>query len=231
MNLNYRHQASGTTILLSPADVERFVEAKNCTVHRIRIKHDVTTKSGQEHVMSLIEQNKGKNLLLFASMPCTGGSPWQNLNIKIKGVAAKVRAHWKVFRKIWSFFVIASEAVLASGGNVAIEWPRQCRYWQWDNVLAFLKKHKFESSFFDGCMYNLRSTVNSMLIKKPWRIDSTIPKEFFPNLVCDKTHDHTPFAGKDTKMAECYTDDIVSMFIMVTIRSLTLSVNNIAKTV
>ena len=87
-----------------------------------------------------ISRSAGYNLLLFSAMPCAGGSPWQYINLKKPGVAAKVRKHWKLFKELWTVFVWAAEKVLGVGGEVVIEWPKGCRYWQWPMVQKYLQK-------------------------------------------------------------------------------------------
>ena len=63
------------------------------------------------------------------------------MDIKKPGVAAKVRKHWKLFKELWDVFIVIADRVIAAGGEVIIEWPRGCRYWQWNFVTAFLNRN------------------------------------------------------------------------------------------
>ena len=58
--------------------------SKGCKVIRITKEHDLTTKSGLEFTVKAIKGElkkiSGKRITLWVSIPCTGGSPWQNIN-------------------------------------------------------------------------------------------------------------------------------------------------------
>ena len=141
-------------------------------------------------------------------MPCAGGSPWQYLNNKKPGVAAKVRKHWKLFRELWNVFVEVADKGLEAGGEVIIEWPSGCRYWRWDFVISFLKRHGLCYTDIDGCSLGLTSVRDGGLIMKPWRLASKMVElaQEFKHCKCNHMHWHTPCAGIDTKLTENYTD-------------------------
>ena len=71
----------------------------------------------------------------------------------------------------------------------------------------FFKEIGLQFVAFDGCMLGMHSIVNDMHIKKPWAMATNCASliEEFQNLRCDKSHDHTPCAGRDTKATESYT--------------------------
>jgi len=48
-----------------------------CEHIRLTVKEDVTTPEGRNLAIRAVQAN---NTLLWASMPCTGGSPWQEIN-------------------------------------------------------------------------------------------------------------------------------------------------------
>ena len=56
-----------------------------CQVTRITEDDDVTTNKGLYKAIQAVRQ---ENCLLWVSIPCTGGSPWQHINAK-KPVGAK----------------------------------------------------------------------------------------------------------------------------------------------
>jgi len=60
---------------------------------------------------------EGPNTLLWGSIPCTGGCPWQRINKNRPGGEAKLRMHISAFKKIWKSFVQIARAVLESGGS------------------------------------------------------------------------------------------------------------------
>eukprot|EP00972_Heterocapsa_arctica_P046754 6899981-Heterocapsa_arctica.AAC.1 len=70
-----------------------------------------------------MEAVKQPNCVLWASMPCTGGSPWQNLNCTLPGGEEKLMTHRQLFQGIWEAFRKVAEVRVAHGGKIAIEWP------------------------------------------------------------------------------------------------------------
>ena len=97
---------------------------------------DVTTPKGLKKALEAVSH---PNTLLWASMPCTGGSPWQRLNRHRPGVLAKLEEHWRLARLIWAAFAKAARRTLEHGGEVAMEWPHGCTYWKWPEVVSFMK--------------------------------------------------------------------------------------------
>ena len=65
---------------------------------------------------------------------------------------------------------------------VAIEWPRQCKYWKHEKVRHYLKTYDgIYSVILDGCAFGLVDPRTGEPIKKPWRIDTDVP-EFWTKL-------------------------------------------------
>jgi hypothetical protein len=56
---------------------QRFKEASGCKVTRVTLENDVAAPNGVEFVPKALQEFCAKLTLLFASMPCAGGSPWQ----------------------------------------------------------------------------------------------------------------------------------------------------------
>ena len=48
-----------------------------CEHTRLTVKEDVTTPGGRDRAIKAV---RAETTLLWASMPCTGGSPWQEIN-------------------------------------------------------------------------------------------------------------------------------------------------------
>ena len=44
-------------------------------------------------------------VLIWSAIPCTGGSPWQNINKCIPGGKERIQEHLKLFRALWNIFV------------------------------------------------------------------------------------------------------------------------------
>ena len=73
------------------------VESRGCRVVRITEADDVTTEEG---LAKALHAALLPLCLLWASIPCTGGCPWQRVNAHIPGVAAKIRRHIELFKRI-----------------------------------------------------------------------------------------------------------------------------------
>jgi hypothetical protein len=145
---------------------------KGCEMIRLTIEDDVTSQAGRAKAIEAVSL---KGTLLWASMPCAGGSPWQRINRKRPGMKEKLEEHWKTFRAIWASFVIVAHRCLHEHGIVAIEWPNGCKYWKWPEVTEFLAKNSFTSVRADGCALGLASRRTGLPILKPWRIACSSP--------------------------------------------------------
>ena len=131
---------------------------------------------------------------MWASIPCTSGSPWQYINRK-KGGAAFIRklAHQvKESKRLFSSFTKRAERVLNHNGTVTFEWPRPCSGWKRPDVVAFFEKHpQFMCGDFEGCAVGL-TTRDGLPLKKPWRLMTTSQriKDVFQDkrCKCQQTH-------------------------------------------
>ena len=72
-----------------------------CVVTRLTKQDDVTTPKGFNLAKRAV---KSENCLLWASMPCTGGSPFQNLNRHKPGGDARLAKHRAEFARIFKSF-------------------------------------------------------------------------------------------------------------------------------
>jgi hypothetical protein len=179
----------------------------NCEVIRLTIDDDLTSTEGLNKAIAAVSDPYAQ-VLLFGSLPCTGGSQWQNLNWG-RGPATqdKIRGHWEIFGMLFANFVKVAAACTANGGRIAIEWPRACSYWSLPVVQDFIRLHALTNYDFDGCMFGLCSATDGNPIKKPWRIASDMSE--FTDLRRRCTHspaEHALCAGTDTKASEGYTD-------------------------
>ena len=95
----------------------------NCEVVRLTKEEDVTTPHGLSVATQAIN---GRRTLLWGSIPCTGGCPWQKINRKKPGGEANLRKHFATFKDIWDAFVKVAREVFGAGRTIAFEWPRNC---------------------------------------------------------------------------------------------------------
>ena len=66
---------------------------------------------------------KTKNVLVWVSLPCTGGTSWSYVNMKIPSAAQKVIAHVVLFKRLWKAMKSFLNAI-ERDHYIAIEWPK-----------------------------------------------------------------------------------------------------------
>ena len=177
----------------------------------IRITKDIDANQLQT-VAECSRVCKRPNVMLFGSIPCTGGSTWSYINTKTPSGAKKVRQHVLKMIPLFRTFSRLAE-ICASHGNVfAMEWPAYCTYWKRQDVKSFLNKHNCQHVVFDGCMLGLTDS-DGISIKKPWRISSNSAciTSMFEGVRCDRTHTHRHCRGKVAKNSEQYTPAFVGL--------------------
>ena len=76
-----------------------------------------------------------------------------------------------------------------------------------------MKRFGLQQYRVDGCMYNLRSEApktHGLRLYKPWVIASNVDEFRFMQRKCNHDRDdHVRIAGRDTKLTEGYTDELV----------------------
>ena len=66
----------------------------NCLVVRLTAERDMASQAGIAYAMNVINNmGEGVYVFLWASMPCTGGSPWQRMNKKRASARARIAEH------------------------------------------------------------------------------------------------------------------------------------------
>ena len=192
----------------SKASDERYRDGGRCRRIRLTIDEDMRTPEGLEYAMAIVRRCSS-NVLLWGSLPCTAGCPWQRLNRRHKGGRRKIAKHRRDFKKLFSNFYTLALEVRKRGGKVAMEWPTGCSLWNEPTVQAMLAELGLEPVHFHGCTLGLVGR-NGGMIKKPWTIQTDcieIRDEFSdrycPGRSCHPFHE--PCAGGNTKNTELYT--------------------------
>ena len=189
--------------------------SRGCEVVRLTQDDDVTTPAGFKTALQSVSKPSGA-LLLWASIPCTGGSAWQHINKRHSNGRLLIKKHKLLFRSIWAAFIVVAERCWLAGGHLAIEWPRGCSYWHEPDVVAFMKKYDMKLCKFSGCALGLVSVRNGLPIRKPWTVATTCSqlREGLGRFECPGTEIHPvhqPCEGRDTKLTESYTDHMVKI--------------------
>ena len=114
----------------------------SCLVVRLTKTHDMTSQSGLDFALKcLTDVDPSVYCFMWASMPCTGGSRWQQLNAKRPGGQAKIDDHLQLHHALFNSWEQFADAVKARGGDLALEWPRDCEYWRLEHVTEALDNY------------------------------------------------------------------------------------------
>ena len=152
---------------------------------------------------------------MWASIPCTSGSPWQYINRKKCGAAfmRKLARQVKESKRLFKSFSKRAERVLNHGGTVTFEWPRPCSGWKRPDVVAFFEKHRqFMTVGFEGCTVGLTDR-NGYPIKKPWKLKTTSPRivEAFQDMRCRCQQPHSRCEGAETTRSAMYPPQMTNL--------------------
>ena len=152
---------------------------------------------------------------MWASIPCTSGSPWQYINRKKGGAAfmRKLARQVKESKRLFGSFAKRAERVLNHGGTVTFEWPRPCSGWKRPDVVAFFEKYpQFMTVGFEGCTVGLTDR-NGYPIKKPWKLKTTSPRivEAFQDMRCRCQQPHSRCEGAETTRSAMYPPQMTSI--------------------
>ena len=197
----------GPTSILGEVAKEKYPE---CEVLRITKNEDLNNTDTRKSILSKAKSYAAvsKPILVWASLPCAGGSTWSHLNLTIEGNREKVLAARKLFTKLWASFVDLSCGLDRIGAQYAIEWPKNCVYWSWDRIRKWLESHELSEVTFDGCRLGLKDSHGTP-VKKPWRIATSCKAivKAFKNKTCRGGHSH----AKCPKESEDYTPKFASL--------------------
>ena len=178
---------------------------------RITIEDDFRTEKGLKTALGEIEKaSKSEVSVVWLALPCTGGCPWNNINVMKPGGDVKIQQH------INDFYALASNARIlmhrARQLNVMLawEWPKCCQLWGNPVAEQIMSELGLTKYSFDGCALGLTATAKKykdMPIRKGWTIatDCKALGETLAECKCDCNTKHAPCAGVDTKKSEKYT--------------------------
>jgi hypothetical protein len=190
--------------------------SKSCKVFRLTLEHDMTTNTGFDYAMSLVERHPG--CFLWGSLPCTAGCSFFNINQVHESAWAKHEEQVETYIKLRQNFFDIGRAVLRLKGEVAWEWPANCQLWGDPHLVKFEDVCQMQRCSFNGCAFGLVSVRKETLglpIRKRWTVSTTAPKLYslLEKFQCPGTSVHATHAtceGQDTKMTENYTDQMVA---------------------
>ena len=164
----------------------------------------IGTQSSQFREQMISHRKRGKLVVLWSSIPCTGGCPFQYICIKKFGqdYMGHLRELYQIQKKLWKGFLRMSEVA----DFVSIEWPKRCAYWGWNQTKDFLRKRKdVFQTYVDACFSQVEPERSSWS-ERPGELktDSTRLLESLNVCVCDGRHDHLPSKEVNWKETQHY---------------------------
>ena len=192
-------------------------QAKGCKVIRVTKDDDATrgecvtkTVKRVEEFMKSNPKNK-TDLMIYISLPCTGGCPWNNVNKESHSGKEQIKEHQKLFKKLFKGLEDLCSRLSYANPILLFELPTMCEYWKWKRVQAFLRKYGMDKYKFDGCQVGTCDRHGN-LIRKQWTLASNlVTYSAFTAFKCDGSHQHGESRGSDLKNAENYTYKMTDM--------------------
>ena len=121
--------------------------AVGCHVIRITQDDDILSHATRKRVVDEVKRIRSINnkisipVLLWASIPCTGGTAWSHINVNHDTAKEKVKRHRSIYKRIWSAFVDLVNSMEFAKPLIAIEWPRSSTYWNETAVDKFVRNN------------------------------------------------------------------------------------------
>ena len=188
---------------------------ENCHCIRVTEVDDGTTNSCRQRLASQVQDFRNDftdgKLILYASLPCVGGSPWGNVNgLTVEG-QERIKEQQKQFTKLFKSFVKLVDEICDEHTLIAFELSKNCKYWRWPMVRKFMMERSMTPHHFDGCMLGVLGNDGHPM-KKSWTIAGNFKElEILDSFKCDGNHKHDQSRGKALKLAENYTFKLTDM--------------------
>ena len=184
---------------------ERFLTcpAGKVKLYRLTEGHDMRKKEGVDYALSIIEKYKDIPIVIWCSIPCTGGSTLQKENEHLPSHPARMAAHNRLFRTLHSNFMTLVNAVMKTvAGVLVFEWPTRNTWWKRTEIVKMLELYKMQKADVNGCTLDVRARESGILHLKPWTLASTSMDfvDTFKPYVCPNrpghfVHKHEPIKG------------------------------------
>ena len=183
--------------------------SEGCARLRVTESHDLRSESTinevEAEVMRFRKAHPKAATLIFASLPCTGGSPWGHVNKSLRNGEVNIKKHQKLFLELLESFVKLVERLRDERTFIAFELSSKCSYWKWKKVMEVEAWYSLHRLRFHGCQFGLVNHEGSPMLKS-WTISTDMDElDGISNFTCDGSHQHAASRGKSLKDAEGYT--------------------------
>ena len=148
------------------------------------------------------EGGGSKELLIWASLLCTGGCSWQRINEAIN--PEKVQRHRDQYLALFKSLKQVLRLTKRHKSALAIQLPKSCQYWQYAVLQCLIREYQLVDTFCDGCKLGV-ADQHGIPIRKSWRTACAFPIVALQDKMCDGNHMHGESRGQTLKLAESYT--------------------------
>ena len=179
--------------------------SKGCRLIRVTENEDGTTKGCRnwlaQEIQSFRESNPQGEVLLYASLPCVGGSPWGYINAMTDTGAERIEQQQKEFTKLFKLLQSLIQQIDGPHFSIAFELSKNCKYWKPPLVQSFLKKNNLKQYPFHGCQFGVTGLEGNPM-KKGWMIATNMEElSGLSEYVCDGSHTDGQSRGTALKLA------------------------------
>ena len=147
--------------------------SKGCRLIRVTENEDGATKGCRnwlaQEVQSFREINPQGEVLLYASLPCVGGSAWGYINAMTGAGAERIKQQQKEFTKLFKSHPKLIHEIDGQHFSIAFELSKNCKYWKWPMVQSFLKKNNLKQYPFHGCQFGI-TDLEGNPVQKGWMV-------------------------------------------------------------
>ena len=182
--------------------------SRGCKVIRVHERIDASSRSCDDMIWGelgpIVRNNPLVKVLVYAALPCTGGSSWQFVN-EAGGPNEKVREKKRMFRKLLKSLRRLMLRLADYKPFLAFELPKSCAYWKWPEVQSLVKQYNLVKFRVDGCAVGVVDHAGAPLLKSWCVASNVVCMNVIEKHLCDGKHVHGVARGEALKRAENYT--------------------------
>ena len=138
---------------------------------RADLRNECTINEVESEVTRFRKVHPKAGVLIYGSLPCTGGSPWGHVNKSLKDGETKIKQHQKLFLELLKSFVELVERLRDERAFIAFELSSKCSYWTWKKVMEVEAWYSLHRLRFHGCQFGLVNHEGLPMLKS-WTIST-----------------------------------------------------------
>ena len=194
-------------------------QSRGCLNVRCTKSHNMAKSSSLRSLLAFVQTiPPGVVVCLWSGIPCTGGSSLQSLNKHLPEHASAMKAHLRLWHRLFNNFVLVAQAVVQRGGHLVLEWPVTCRYWKHPKVKKLLARGPltWQNMRVRACAHGqliMTGKYAGKALTKAWRLSSTMAGlRAVMSLDCPGDHEHITTSGAFTLLSGKYPPLMAAAF-------------------